>query len=53
MKLTAIRLHNVKRFAGRGISVEGITDGVNVLSAANENGKSTCFEALHALFFQP
>lgn len=53
MKLTALRLHNVKRFAGRGIAVEDIADGVNVLSAANEHGKSTCFEALHALFFQP
>lgn len=53
MKLTALRLHNVKRFAGRGIAIEGITDGVNVLTAANEYGKSTCFEALHALFFQP
>ncbi|HTN60155.1 MAG TPA: AAA family ATPase, partial [Devosia sp.] len=53
MKLTALRLHNVKRFAGRGIAIEGIGDGVNVLSAANEYGKSTCFEALHALFFQP
>mgnify|MGYP000423224156 CR=1 FL=1 len=31
----------------------GIADGVNVLTAANEHGKSTCFEALHALFFQP
>ncbi|MCB1447609.1 MAG: DNA-binding protein, partial [Rhizobiaceae bacterium] len=28
-------------------------DGVNVLCAANEYGKSTSFEALHALFFQP
>ncbi|MDB5531019.1 MAG: putative double-strand break repair [Devosia sp.] len=53
MKLTALRLHNVKRFAGRGVAIEGISDGVNVLSAANEYGKSTCFEALHALFFQP
>ena len=52
MKLTAIRLHNVKRFAGRGVAVENIGDGVNVLCAANEFGKSTCFEALHALFFQ-
>ncbi|MGO7778302.1 hypothetical protein ACC741_37930, partial [Rhizobium johnstonii] len=51
--LNALRLHNVKRFAGRGIFVEGIADGVNVLSAANEHCKSTCFEALHALFFQP
>ena len=53
MKLNALRLHNVKRFGGRGIAIEGIGDGVNVLSAANEHGKSTCFEALHALFFQP
>ncbi len=53
MKISALRLFNVKRFAGRGIAVEGIGDGVNVLCAANEFGKSTSFEALHALFFQP
>ncbi|MDB5556540.1 MAG: putative double-strand break repair [Rhizobium sp.] len=53
MKLSALRLHNVKRFAGHGVAIEGIVDGVNVLTAANEYGKSTCFEALHALFFQP
>ncbi|WP_420961634.1 AAA family ATPase [Brucella sp. IR073] len=53
MKISALRLHNVRRFAGRGVAIEGIGDGVNVLCAANEFGKSTCFEALHALFFQP
>jgi DNA repair exonuclease SbcCD ATPase subunit len=53
MKLTALRLHNVRRFAGRGVAVEGIGDGVNALCAVNEFGKSTCFDALHALFFQP
>ncbi|KPF67112.1 DNA-binding protein [Bosea sp. AAP35] len=53
MKLTALRLYNVRRFAGQGVAVEGIGDGVNVLCAANEFGKSTCFDALHALFFQP
>ncbi|WP_332682139.1 AAA family ATPase [Bosea sp. (in: a-proteobacteria)] len=53
MKLTALRLHNVRRFAGSGVAVEGIGDGVNVLCAVNEFGKSTCFDALHALFFQP
>lgn len=52
MKLAALRLHNVKRFAARGIAIEGIRDGVNVLCAANEFGKSTSFEALHGLFFQ-
>lgn len=53
MKITALRLFNVKRFAGRGVAIENIGDGVNVLCAANEFGKSTSFEALHALFFQP
>lgn len=53
MKLTALRMHNVKRFAACGVAIEGIGDGVNVLCAANEYGKSTSFEALHALFFQP
>lgn len=53
MKLAALRLYNVKRFAGRGVAIEGIGDGVNVLCAANEFGKSTSFEALHGLFFQP
>ena len=53
MKISALRLFNVKRFAGRGVAVENIGDGVNVLCAVNEFGKSTSFEALHALFFQP
>lgn len=52
MKISALRLFNIKRFAGRGVAIEGIGDGVNVLCAANEFGKSTSFEALHALFFQ-
>lgn len=53
MKISALRMFNVKRFSGRGVAIEGIDDGVNVLCAANEFGKSTSFEALHALFFQP
>ncbi|MDX6805859.1 AAA family ATPase [Terrihabitans rhizophilus] len=53
MKIRALRLFNVKRFAGRGVAIEDFSDGVNVLCAANEHGKSTSFEALHALFFQP
>lgn len=53
MKILALRLFNVKRFAGRGVAIEGFGDGVNVLCAVNEFGKSTSFEALHALFFQP
>lgn len=53
MKISALRLFNVRCFMGRGIAIEGIGAGVNVLSEANERGKSTSFEALHALFFQP
>lgn len=53
MKIRAIRLWNVRRFANRGVAIEAIDDGVNVLAAENEQGKSTCFDALHALLFQP
>ncbi|MBA4789237.1 MAG: DNA-binding protein [Rhizobiales bacterium] len=53
MKITALRFHNVKRFAREGVAIEDVRDGVNVLCAANEYGKSTSFEALHALFFLP
>lgn len=52
MKLRALRLWNVRKFANRGIALEGIGDGVNVLAAENEFGKSTSFDALHAIFFQ-
>ncbi len=51
MRLRALRLWNVRRFAARGVAIVGIGDGVNVLSAPNEAGKSTCFDALHALLF--
>ncbi len=53
MKLRALRLWNVRKFANRGIALEDIGDGVNVLSEGNEFGKSTSFDALHAVFFQP
>jgi hypothetical protein len=53
VKIRAIRLWNVRRFGNRGVAIEGISDGVNVLAAENEQGKSTCFDALHALLFQP
>jgi len=53
MKIRALRLYNVRRFEGCGTAIENIGDGVNVLCAPNETGKSTSFEALHALFFLP
>lgn len=51
MRLTAIRLENTRKFADP-IEITGIGAGLNVLSAANEQGKSTIFDALHAVFFK-
>ncbi|WP_390914865.1 chromosome segregation protein SMC [Pseudosulfitobacter sp. SM2401] len=52
MKLIALHLTNVRKFAGKSASITGIGDGVTVVSEANEFGKSTFFDALHALFFE-
>ncbi|MFO1202494.1 MAG: chromosome segregation protein SMC [Tabrizicola sp.] len=50
MKLRAITLKDVRRFIDP-VRIDGIDDGVNVLCAPNEFGKSTVFDALRALFF--
>ena len=52
MKIRAIELANIRHFAGRRASLSGLGDGITVLSEANEFGKSTFFDALHALFFE-
>ena len=52
MKLRTIRLENVRRFVDP-VEIGGICDGLNVFSAPNEHGKSTVFDALHAVFFKP
>ncbi len=52
MKLRAITLKDVRRFTDP-VRIDGIADGVSVLSAPNEFGKSTVFDALRALFFVP
>lgn len=52
MRLRSITLKDVRRFTDP-VRIDGITDGVNVLSAPNEFGKSTVFDALRALFFVP
>jgi len=51
MKLRSLSLTNVRKFAGRTATISNIGDGVTVVSEANEFGKSTFFDALHALFF--
>lgn len=52
MKILSITLSDVRRFTSP-ITVEGLCNGVNVLTAPNESGKSTLFDALQAVFFQP
>jgi hypothetical protein len=52
MKLRALSLTNVRRFAGQTATLAGIGDGLTVVCEANEFGKSTFFDALHALFFE-
>lgn len=52
MKIRAIEVSNLRRFGGRRARIEGIGDGITVLSEPNEFGKSTLFDALHALFFE-
>lgn len=51
MRLRSIRLENVRRFIDP-VEITGIGDGLNVLAAPNEHGKSTVFDALHAVFFK-
>jgi DNA repair exonuclease SbcCD ATPase subunit len=53
MKLRSVHLTNVRRFAGKTARLDDIGDGITVFCAPNESGKSTFFDALHALFFQP
>ena len=53
MKLRSITLTNVRRFAGTTVSLDGLGDGLNLVCAPNEAGKSTIFEALEALLFVP
>lgn len=52
MKLLALHLTNVRKFAGKRASLTGIGSGITVVSEANEFGKSTFFDAIHALFFE-
>lgn len=52
MKLLALHLANVRKFTGKRASITGIADGITVVSEANEFGKSTFFDAIHALFFE-
>ncbi|MET1416821.1 AAA family ATPase [Roseibium sp. HPY-6] len=51
MKLRKLTLRNVRRFAGKTAILGPFGDGLTTITAENESGKSTFFDALHALFF--
>lgn len=52
MKLRAITLRDMRQFT-EPVRIDGIGDGLNVLSAPNESGKSTVFDAIRAAFLLP
>ena len=52
MKLQSLHLTNVRKFTGKRASITGLGPGITVVSQANEFGKSTFFDAIHALFFE-
>jgi chromosome segregation ATPase len=51
LKLRRVSLHNVRRFTGKTAVLGPFGDGLTTITAENESGKSTFFDALHALFF--
>jgi DNA repair exonuclease SbcCD ATPase subunit len=51
VKLRKLTLQNVRRFANKTAVLGPFGDGLTTITAENENGKSTFFDALHALFF--
>lgn len=51
MRLRKLSLYNVRRFTGRSAVLGPFGDGLTTITAENESGKSTFFDALHALFF--
>ncbi len=51
MKITSLSVEGAGRF-GTAVSVQGLGDGVNILAAGNEAGKSTLFRAIRACLFE-
>nr|WP_321443152.1 AAA family ATPase [uncultured Cohaesibacter sp.] len=51
MRLRRLTLTNVRRFANQTMDLGPFGDGLTTITAENESGKSTFFDALHALFF--
>ena len=52
MRISAIRLRNIRRFDREGLAIENIPSGLSVLAEPNEFGKSTLFEVLRVVLFE-
>ncbi len=52
MRISAIRLRNIRRFDREGLAIENIPSGLSVLAEPNEFGKSTLFEVLRVALFE-
>ena len=50
MKLRSLRLENFRKFRAP-LSIDGFTDGLNIVVEPNETGKSTLLEAMQAALF--
>ncbi len=51
MKLTDIRIEQFRQFR-QALALEGLEDGINLISGPNEIGKSTVAQAIRAAFFE-
>lgn len=52
MKIRAVRVQDVRQFAGRRAGLSSLSPTLSVLSAPNESGKSTLVEAMAAAFLK-
>ncbi|MEQ9696087.1 AAA family ATPase [Shimia sp. SDUM112013] len=52
MQIKSVSLRNVRQFIDP-VSIRDFGPGLNLLTASNEAGKSTFFDALHAAFYFP
>ena len=52
LKLRRITANNFRKFRSP-ITIDGLTDGLNIVIEPNETGKSTLLEAIRAAFFVP
>ncbi|MCI3132054.1 AAA family ATPase [Phenylobacterium aquaticum] len=51
MKIRSLALENFRRFRAP-VRIEGLSDGLNLISEPNETGKSTILEAMRAALFE-